>query len=67
MQGILALPIARVLHSLGAGRTRQGQPLNPRVGAELLVTAGQRLRKGDAGQGPGGLGPGPGPGGLGQD
>ncbi|XP_019345643.2 thymidine phosphorylase isoform X1 [Alligator mississippiensis] len=45
VQGILALPIARVLHSLGAGRTRQGQPLNPRVGAELLVTVGQRLRK----------------------
>lgn len=46
MQGIEALPLARVLHELGAGRTRVGDAINPRVGAELLVAVGQHLREG---------------------
>ncbi|XP_063164649.1 thymidine phosphorylase [Candoia aspera] len=46
VQQILALPIAQVLHSLGAGRTQEGQQINHRVGAELLVTMGQQVRKG---------------------
>ncbi|XP_074840330.1 thymidine phosphorylase [Carettochelys insculpta] len=46
VQQVEALPIARVLHELGAGRTQQGQPINHRVGAELLVAVGQRLVKG---------------------
>lgn len=46
VQGIEALPLARVLHELGAGRTRVGEAINPRVGAELLVAVGQRLREG---------------------
>ncbi|XP_048356157.1 thymidine phosphorylase [Sphaerodactylus townsendi] len=46
VQQILALPIALVLHSLGAGRTREGQAINHCVGAELLVSVGQRVRKG---------------------
>ncbi|XP_068796216.1 thymidine phosphorylase isoform X1 [Struthio camelus] len=40
------LPLARVLHELGAGRARAGDAIKPRVGAELLVTAGQRLEAG---------------------
>ncbi|XP_067387496.1 thymidine phosphorylase isoform X3 [Emydura macquarii macquarii] len=46
VQGVEALPIAQVLHKLGAGRTQKGQPINHRVGAELLVTVGQRVAKG---------------------
>nr|XP_056702622.1 LOW QUALITY PROTEIN: thymidine phosphorylase [Euleptes europaea] len=46
VQQILALPIAQVVHSLGAGRTRPGQAINHRVGAELLVSVGQPVRKG---------------------
>ncbi|XP_070610627.1 thymidine phosphorylase [Erythrolamprus reginae] len=43
---IQALPIAQVLHALGAGRTQEGQRINPRVGAELLVSTGKRVAKG---------------------
>ncbi|XP_004438112.1 PREDICTED: thymidine phosphorylase isoform X2 [Ceratotherium simum simum] len=43
---VQALPLARVLHELGAGRSRAGEPLRPGVGAELLVSVGQRLRRG---------------------
>ncbi|XP_031466511.1 thymidine phosphorylase-like [Phasianus colchicus] len=32
---------------MGAGRTRAGEKIDPAVGAELLVEAGQRLREGD--------------------
>ncbi|XP_075780454.1 thymidine phosphorylase [Pelodiscus sinensis] len=46
VQRVEALPIARVLHELGAGRTQKGQPINHRVGAELLVAEGQRVAKG---------------------
>lgn len=41
------MPIARVLHDLGAGRTQKGQRINPRVGAELLLSAGKRVSKGN--------------------
>ncbi|NXR90646.1 TYPH phosphorylase, partial [Hypocryptadius cinnamomeus] len=43
VQQVRALPLARVLHRLGAGRSRAGDPVNPRVGAELLVGTGQHL------------------------
>ncbi|NXQ63083.1 TYPH phosphorylase, partial [Anthoscopus minutus] len=46
VQQVRALPLARVLHGLGAGRARAGDPVNPRVGAELLVGTGQHLRAG---------------------
>ncbi|XP_026579431.1 thymidine phosphorylase isoform X2 [Pseudonaja textilis] len=46
VQQIQALPIAQVLHGLGAGRTQKGQPVNLRVGAELLVSPGKRVAKG---------------------
>lgn len=42
----MALPLARVLHELGAGRSRAGQPIRPGVGAELLVDVGQWLYRG---------------------
>ncbi|NXF96569.1 TYPH phosphorylase, partial [Eubucco bourcierii] len=48
VQQIEALPLAQVLHRLGAGRERAGDRINHRVGAELLVTAGQRLQEGEA-------------------
>ncbi|XP_068995522.1 thymidine phosphorylase [Embiotoca jacksoni] len=40
------LVLAQVLHKLGAGRSKAGQPVNHSVGAELLVSMGQRVRKG---------------------
>ncbi|XP_011917750.1 PREDICTED: thymidine phosphorylase isoform X2 [Cercocebus atys] len=43
---VRALPLALVLHELGAGRNRAGEPLRLGVGAELLVDVGQRLRRG---------------------
>ncbi|XP_072774156.1 thymidine phosphorylase isoform X2 [Taeniopygia guttata] len=46
VQRVRALPLARVLHGLGAGRSRTGDPVNPLVGAELLVGTGQHLRAG---------------------
>ncbi|NXN99275.1 TYPH phosphorylase, partial [Rhinopomastus cyanomelas] len=47
VQQVEALPLAHVLHGLGAGRVRAGDPINPRVGAEVLVEVGQHLREGD--------------------
>ncbi|XP_026638320.1 thymidine phosphorylase isoform X2 [Microtus ochrogaster] len=46
VENVLALPLARVLHELGAGRSRAGQPIKPGVGAELLVDVGQWLYRG---------------------
>lgn len=46
VERILALPLARVLHELGAGRSQAGQPIRPGVGAELLVDVGQWLYRG---------------------
>lgn len=43
---VRALPVAQVLHELGAGRTRAGESLRPGVGAELLVAVGQRVSRG---------------------
>ncbi|KAJ3612652.1 hypothetical protein NHX12_020918 [Muraenolepis orangiensis] len=40
------LVLAEVLHQLGAGRTKAGEPVNHSVGAELLVSLGQRVAKG---------------------
>lgn len=41
------MALAEVLHQLGAGRSQVGQPINHSVGAELLLSLGQRLSKGD--------------------
>lgn len=46
VERVLALPLAGVLHELGAGRCRAGQPIRPEVGAELLVDVGQWLHRG---------------------
>ncbi|KAM7378560.1 hypothetical protein PAMA_013453 [Pampus argenteus] len=40
------LALAEVLHKLGAGRSKVGQPVNHSVGAELLVSLGQKVTKG---------------------
>ncbi|KAI4788822.1 hypothetical protein KUCAC02_035609 [Chaenocephalus aceratus] len=40
------LALAEVLHKLGAGRSKVGEPVNHSVGAELLVSLGQRVSKG---------------------
>uniref|UniRef100_A0A8C6NT85 Thymidine phosphorylase n=3 Tax=Nothobranchius furzeri TaxID=105023 RepID=A0A8C6NT85_NOTFU len=42
------LVLAQVLHKLGAGRSRAGEPINHSVGAELLVSPGQRVKKGES-------------------
>ena len=39
--------IAQVLHRLGAGRSKAGDPVNHSVGAELLVSLGQKMEKGE--------------------
>ena len=41
------LVLAEVLHKLGAGRSMAGEPVNHSVGAELLVSVGQRVKKGE--------------------
>ncbi|KAM4569275.1 thymidine phosphorylase isoform 2-T3 [Odontesthes bonariensis] len=40
------MDLARVLHHLGAGRSKSGEDVNHSVGAELLVSLGQRVTKG---------------------
>ncbi|KAM9846086.1 thymidine phosphorylase [Aulostomus maculatus] len=40
------LVLAEVLHKLGAGRFKAGEPVNHCVGAELLVSLGQKVTKG---------------------
>lgn len=43
---INGLVLADVLHKLGVGRTKAGQAINHSVGAEVLVSVGQRVAKG---------------------
>ncbi|XP_034433648.1 thymidine phosphorylase isoform X3 [Hippoglossus hippoglossus] len=38
--------LAEILQKLGAGRSKAGEPVNHSVGAELLVSLGQRVEKG---------------------
>lgn len=38
--------LAQVLHRLGAGRSSAGAPINHSVGAELLVSLGEKVQKG---------------------
>lgn len=40
------LCLAEVLHKLGAGRSSAGAPINHSVGAELLVSLGEKVKKG---------------------
>ncbi|TMS02678.1 Thymidine phosphorylase [Larimichthys crocea] len=40
------LVLAEVLHKLGAGRSKAGEPVNHSVGAELLVSPGQEVKLG---------------------
>ncbi|XP_034719024.1 thymidine phosphorylase isoform X2 [Etheostoma cragini] len=40
--------LAEVLHQLGAGRSKSGEPVNHSVGAKLLVSLGQKVKKGAA-------------------
>ncbi|XP_067861498.1 thymidine phosphorylase [Heptranchias perlo] len=47
VQAIHALPLAKVLHELGAGRTQPDESINWSVGIELLKTVGETLNKGD--------------------
>ncbi|XP_072097559.1 thymidine phosphorylase isoform X1 [Mobula birostris] len=47
VQAIHSLPLAKVLHELGAGRTQSNQPVNCAVGIELLKTVGDSVNKGD--------------------
>lgn len=39
--------LAQVLNKLGAGRSKAGELVNHSVGAELLVSPGQRVRTGE--------------------
>ncbi|TNN55350.1 Thymidine phosphorylase [Liparis tanakae] len=45
---VAGLTLAEVLHKLGAGRSIVGGPVNHSVGAELLVSLGQRVKKGES-------------------
>lgn len=40
------MALALVLHKLGAGRSKAGEPINHSVGVEVLVSPGQRVQKG---------------------
>ncbi|XP_060759684.1 thymidine phosphorylase [Neoarius graeffei] len=42
------MAIAMLLHKLGAGRNKAGEPINHSVGAELLVDPGQQIKKGQS-------------------
>lgn len=46
VQDIDGLVLAEVVHRLGAGRSKAGQPINHSVGAELLVSVGQPVAAG---------------------
>nr|XP_057925364.1 thymidine phosphorylase [Doryrhamphus excisus] len=46
VEDVDGLILAEVLHQLGAGRTKAGQPVNHSVGAELLLSVGQKVEKG---------------------
>lgn len=41
------LTLAEVVHKLGAGRCKAGQPVNHSVGAELLLSLGQKITRGN--------------------
>lgn len=41
------MALALVLHQLGAGRSKAGEPVNHSVGVELLVSLGQQVQKGE--------------------
>ncbi|CAJ1054294.1 thymidine phosphorylase [Xyrichtys novacula] len=49
-KGVIAdvdgLVLAKILQKLGAGRSKAGEPINHSVGAELLVSLGQKVEKG---------------------
>lgn len=47
VQAIHSLPLAKVLHELGAGRTQPDQAVNWAVGIELLKIVGDKVKKGD--------------------
>ncbi|XP_058883377.1 thymidine phosphorylase isoform X2 [Acipenser ruthenus] len=44
---INGMPLAEVLNVLGAGRTQAGAQINHSIGAELLVSVGRHVNKGD--------------------
>lgn len=44
------MALAEVLHKLGAGRSNAGEPINHSVGAKLLVSLGQKVKKGERSQ-----------------
>lgn len=43
---INGMVLAQVLHKLGAGRKKAGEPINHSVGAEVLVNLGQEIKRG---------------------
>nr|XP_040031363.1 thymidine phosphorylase [Gasterosteus aculeatus aculeatus] len=45
---VCGLTLAKVLNELGAGRSTADGPINHSVGAELLVSLGQRVSKGES-------------------
>uniref|UniRef100_A0A672GM44 Thymidine phosphorylase n=1 Tax=Salarias fasciatus TaxID=181472 RepID=A0A672GM44_SALFA len=47
VEDIDGMTLAQVLHKLGAGRSQAGQPVNHSVGAELLLSVGDRVQKGE--------------------
>ncbi|XP_041059059.1 thymidine phosphorylase [Carcharodon carcharias] len=47
VQAIHSLPVAKVLHELGAGRDQLDHSINWSVGIELLKTVGDKINKGD--------------------
>ncbi|XP_043569849.1 thymidine phosphorylase isoform X1 [Chiloscyllium plagiosum] len=48
VQAIHSLPLAKVVHELGAGRNHPEESINWSVGIELLKTVGNKINKGDS-------------------
>ncbi|GFN75613.1 thymidine phosphorylase [Plakobranchus ocellatus] len=48
VQSIAAMPVALTVLKLGGGRERKGEPINHRVGVELLVDVGDFVKEGQA-------------------
>ncbi|XP_074554722.1 thymidine phosphorylase [Halichoeres trimaculatus] len=48
IEDIDGLVLAEITHNLGAGRSKAGEAINHSVGAELLVSLGQRVGKGES-------------------
>ncbi|RUS75099.1 hypothetical protein EGW08_017130 [Elysia chlorotica] len=48
VESVAAMPVAKVVQSLGGGRDKPGDPINHAVGVELLLHVGDSIKEGQA-------------------